>query len=194
MTRTQASLAAVRKALPTDARRLAELAERTFREAFEATNTPENMAQHCRETYGEAIQAREISDSGRVTLVCERDGRMVGYAQLRWGPPPRSVVGAAPGEIQRIYVAGECHGRGVAQRLMQACLDELGSRGSDVAWLGVWEHNPRAIAFYRKFGFETVGEQVFPVGTDPQRDLVMSRPMAGGPAADAAPGAQPPGR
>jgi len=42
-------------------------------------------------------------------------------------------------------------------------------------WLGVWEHNPRAIAFYRKWGFEAVGEHVFVVGTDPQRDLVMTR-------------------
>ncbi|MFO1408327.1 MAG: GNAT family N-acetyltransferase [Steroidobacteraceae bacterium] len=183
----------VRRAQPGDARSLAELAERVFREAFAAVNTPENMARHCRDSYGESIQAREISDPRRATFVCERHGRLVGYAQLRWGPPPRGVVGSAPGEIQRLYVAGECHGRGVAQRLMQACLDELAARGSDVAWLGVWEHNPRAIAFYGKYGFVAVGEQVFPVGDDPQRDFVMARPVAGRPADARSPDAQPPG-
>jgi len=167
----------VRRARPTDAGPLADLAERTFREAFEAVNTPENMARHCRDSYGEAIQAREIADRDRVTLVCESCGELAGYAQLRWGTPPAGVAAAAPGEIQRLYVARAFHGRGVAQALMDACLAELVARGSDAAWLGVWEHNPRAIAFYRKYGFVAVGEQVFPVGDDPQRDLVMSRPL-----------------
>jgi ribosomal protein S18 acetylase RimI-like enzyme len=50
-------------------------------------------------------------------------------------------------------------------------------RRSDVAWLGVWERNARAIAFYRKFGFAEVGEHVFLLGKDPQRDVVMARPV-----------------
>jgi ribosomal protein S18 acetylase RimI-like enzyme len=53
-------------------------------------------------------------------------------------------------------------------------------RGSDVVWLGVWERNPRAIAFYRKFEFREAGEHVFPVGNDPQRDIVLVRPLARG--------------
>ena len=42
-------------------------------------------------------------------------------------------------------------------------------------WLGVWEKNPKAISFYKKFGFVEVGDQVFPLGNDPQRDIVMKR-------------------
>ena len=41
----------------------------------------------------------------------------------------------------------------------------------------VVEHNPRAIAFYQKYGFETVGDQIFEVGSDPQRDLIMARQL-----------------
>lgn len=169
----------VRKAQPVDAGPLAALAERTFREAFEAANTPENMAQHCRDCYGAAIQAREIADAARVTLLVESGGELAGYAQLRWGVQPACIAGAAPGEIQRLYVARAFHGLGVAQALMESCLEELAVHGSDLAWLGVWEHNPRAIAFYRKYGFYEVGAQVFPVGDDPQRDLVMVRPLPG---------------
>jgi diamine N-acetyltransferase len=178
----------VRRAQRADAGPLAALAEHTFREAFEAVNTPENMARHCRDSYGEATQAREIADRDRITLLCESHGELAGYAQLRWGVPPAGVAATSPGEIQRLYVASAFHGRGVAHALMDACLAELAARGSDVAWLGVWEHNPRAIAFYSKYGFVAVGEQVFPVGDDPQRDLVMCRPL---PASRDA--AQPPG-
>ena len=183
----------VRKAQPVDAGPLAALAERTFREAFEAANTPENMAQHCRDCYGAAIQAREIADAARVTLLVESGGELAGYAQLRWGVQPSCVGGTAPGEIQRLYVARAFHGLGVAQALMESCLDELAVHGSDVAWLDVWEHNPRAIAFYRKYGFVAVGSQVFPVGDDPQRDLVMMRPLATTPETGAPSADQPPG-
>jgi ribosomal protein S18 acetylase RimI-like enzyme len=168
----------VRRAGLPDARQLSSLAEATFRDAFEATNTPENMALHCSTSYGEAIQAAEIADPDMVTLVCESQGALLGFAQLRWGGAPSCVVAAAPGEVQRLYVAREFHGMGVARKLMLACLDEMRARRSDVVWLGVWESNPRAIAFYRKFGFAEVGEHIFPLGRDPQRDLVMTRSVA----------------
>ena len=170
---------AIRRAHRTDARQLAELAERTFRDTFAATNTVGDMDTHCRANYGEAIQAGEISDPGMVTFLCEESGRLIGYAQLRWGDAPDCVRARSPGEIQRLYVARGWHGKGVAHGLMAACVEEMTTRGSDVVWLGVWERNPRAIAFYRKFGFVEVGDHVFPLGSDPQRDIVMARSVAG---------------
>lgn len=168
------------------------LAERTFRDTFASMNTAEDMDRHCRQSYGASIQAAEIADPARVTLVCETligeslinedlisktAGELVAYAQLRWGNAPACVQGQAPGEIQRLYVAHEWHGKGLAQQLMQACLDEMQKRGNDVIWLGVWEKNPRAIAFYQKFGFVEVGDHSFALGGDNQRDIVMARTL-----------------
>ena len=151
------------------------IAEATFRDTFAAINTPEDMDLHCRTSYSEAIQADEIADPDRVTLLCDYGGRLVGFAQLRWGKAPSCVVAEAPGEVQRLYVISEFHGKGLAHDLMNACIDELASHRSDVAWLGVWERNPKAISFYKKFGFHEVGEHVFRLGRDPQRDIVMAR-------------------
>jgi len=67
------------------------------------------------------------------------------------------------------------HGRGIAQRLMQATIDEAAAAGATTVWLGVWEHNARAIAFYGKHGFVDVGSHEFLVGSDPQTDRVMVR-------------------
>jgi diamine N-acetyltransferase len=168
----------IRYADSSDARRLAALAEETFREAFGSMNAVEDMDLHCQTSYGEAIQLAEISDSRRVTLVCEDDGSMIAYAQLRWVEAPSCVSAKNPGEIQRLYVAKSWHGKGIAQDLMSACIEEMEKRDSDVVWLGVWERNPRAIAFYRKFGFLEVGDHVFPLGRDPQRDIIMARPVS----------------
>jgi ribosomal protein S18 acetylase RimI-like enzyme len=176
---TDAGSFVIRRADRRDAKPLSRLAERSFRETFEAANTPEDMALHCRSAYSEAIQAAEIDSPGMTSLLCEQAGTLVGFAQLRWGKAPGCVLGDAPGEIQRLYVASDYHGRGVAQALMNACLYEMENRPSDVVWLGVWERNPRAIRFYRKFGFVEVGDHIFRMGNDPQRDIVMARGIQG---------------
>lgn len=163
----------IREARSTDAKRLSDLAEATFRATFDATNTAEHMEPHCQSSYGEQIQAAEIADRGMVTLVSEDKGRLIAYAQLRWGKAPDCVSAKNPGEIQRLYVVEDWHGKGAAQELMKVCIDEIKQHGSDALWLGVWERNPRAISFYRKFGFVEVGDHIFPLGGDPQRDIVM---------------------
>ena len=165
----------IRKARSRDARKLSEIAEATFRATFGPMNTAEHMELHCRSSYSEDIQAAEIANPGMLTLLSEHEGRLVGYAQLRWGEAPGCVSAKRPGEIQRLYIIADWHGKGIAQELMRACIGELQQRGLDAVWLGVWERNPRAISFYEKFGFVAVGEHTFPLGGDPQRDIIMMR-------------------
>ena len=168
----------IRHATPSDAKNLAALAEETFRETFGSMNTVEDMNLHCQTSYSEAIQLGEIAAPRMTTLVSENGGNLIAFAQLRWSEAPGCVSATNPGEIQRIYVAKAWHGKGIAQDLMETCLNEMVKRKSDVAWLGVWERNPRAIAFYKKIGFAEVGSHVFPLGTDPQRDIIMFRPVS----------------
>ena len=109
-----------------------------------------------------------------VTLLSEAEGNIAGFAQLRWGDAPGCVLAESPGEIQRFYVVDTWQGKGIARQLMKSSIEEMKRHGSDVVWLGVWENNSRAIAFYRKCGFAEVGDHVFVLGSDPQRDIVMA--------------------
>ena len=168
----------IRQAEDRDAAALAELAERTFRDTFAHVNRAEDIDLHCRNSYCESIQAAEIRDPNRTTLVCHVADKLIAYGQLRRGNPPPCVVATSPAEIQRLYVDAPWHGKGVARALMDSLLDAAEAGGADVAWLGVWERNPRAIAFYEKSGFAVVGDHVFVVGEDPQRDLVLVRRLS----------------
>jgi diamine N-acetyltransferase len=169
----------IRRADHRDAPALAEIAERTFRQAFGAMNKSEDMELHCRRHFGEAIQAAEIAEPAMLTLLSEHEGTLLGFAQLRWAAAPACLEATAPGEIYRLYVAADWQGKGPAADLMGAILRTMQRHGSDVAWLGVWERNPRAIAFYRRSGFVEVGEQPFRLGAELQRDLVMARAIPG---------------
>ena len=165
----------VRRAESIDAEGLAALAERTFRATFGSFNTRENMDAHCAKAYGKAVQASEIVDPEIETFVCDDSGTLIGYAQLLWGAAPPCVQATRPAEIQRIYVEQRWQGKGVAQALVSQVLAAAMRGAADLVWLGVWENNPRAVAFYRKLGFGKVGQHVFQLGDDPQNDWIMCR-------------------
>lgn len=167
----------VRLAVDSEATALAELAARTFRETFAAENRSENMALHLERSYGPSQQQRELADPSIATLLVELDGQLAGYAQLRSGAAPECVTGDSPIELWRFYVDQPWHGRGIAQTLMTHVDAEAFRRGARTLWLGVWERNERAKAFYRKAGFEDVGSHVFMVGTDAQTDRIMVRAL-----------------
>jgi ribosomal protein S18 acetylase RimI-like enzyme len=167
----------IRAGVATDATALAELAARTFRETFAADNRPEDMALHTALAYATSQQQQELIDPDIVTLLVEVEGQLAGYTQLRSGVPPACVTGAKPVELWRFYIAQQWHGRGVAQALMRRVESEAYRRGRRTLWLGVWERNERAKAFYHKNGFTDVGSHVFMVGTDAQTDRILVRPL-----------------
>jgi len=167
----------IRRAVPADAATVAELAERTFSEWFGAQNSPEDMAAHNARSYGEAIQRREIEDPDGITLLAESDGVVIAYAQLHRGHAPACIASESPVEIVRFYVDRPYHGKGIAQTLMSAAIGAARELGGATVWLGVWERNPRAIAFYAKSGFVDVGSHPYVVGSDVQNDRVMVMPL-----------------
>jgi GNAT superfamily N-acetyltransferase len=105
---------------------------------------------HLTKSYSEAQQGAEIADPDVDVLLAEVDDSLAGYAQLRVGEAPACVAHLAPFELWRFYVDTPWHGRGVAQALMEAVADAARARGASALWLSVWEHNPRAQAFYAK--------------------------------------------
>jgi ribosomal protein S18 acetylase RimI-like enzyme len=163
----------IRTATVADAAVLADLARRTFYDTFAATNDPGDMAVYLAEAYGVDQQTRELTDRDITTLLAEENGDAIAYAQLRAGHIPDCVTGPKPIELWRFYIDRRWHGRGVAQTLMNTVKAAARERDARTLWLGVWERNERARAFYTKSGFTDAGDHIFLFGTDPQTDLLM---------------------
>ncbi|MPZ19442.1 MAG: GNAT family N-acetyltransferase [Luteitalea sp.] len=170
-----ATAVAIRLATVDDAAALTDFARQSFLDTFAADNTPENMALYVAQAFGAATQTRELTDEASVTLLVEQDGQLVAYAQMSDAPPPACVEGAVPMELRRLYVDRGWQGQGLALPLIRAIEAKAVERGARTMWLGVWDHNTRAIAFYRKAGYVDVGWQPFVLGRDVQQDRVMAR-------------------
>lgn len=170
--------ARIRVASPDDAEALTRFAAASFRETFGAENTAEDMDAYVGEAFTVERQRSALLDPAALVLLAEDVNGIAGYAQLLAGPPPIEVTGPRPIEIQRFYVASRWQGRGLARSLMDEALGAAVGRSARTVWLGVWERNARAIAFYARMGFERVGSHVFMLGRDAQTDLLMARSVA----------------
>jgi GNAT superfamily N-acetyltransferase len=167
----------IRLGTPEDAALLSTLAASTFHATFAAENRPEDMKAYMDEAFTVERQTGELTDPQTTVLLAFVEGEPAGYAKLYTGRTPACVDGERPVELARLYADGKWHGRGVGAALLEACLDAARREGFRTMWLGVWERNWRAIAFYRKWGFVECGSQVFQLGSDPQTDMVMSREL-----------------
>jgi ribosomal protein S18 acetylase RimI-like enzyme len=171
----------IRTATLADAEPLAALAERTFRDTFADDNATDDMDAYVRDAFSLDRVRAELADAVNTFLLAFIDGvaQPQGYAKLRNGTTDPSVTGPDPVELQRLYVDRSAMGQGLGAALMRASLDTARSAGRRTLWLGVWERNARAISFYERWQFETVGEHVFRLGSDEQKDLIMARPAPG---------------
>ena len=166
----------VRPGRPADAAPLSTFAARIFHESFAADNNPADMAAYMSAAFSPEQQGRELADPANTYLIAESGGTMAGYALIRPGDDAPECVTVRPSaELTRFYVDRPWHGAGVARLLMNAAVEDAQRRGARGIWLGVWEHNIRAVRFYAKSGFRDVGSHVFVLGSDVQSDRIMWR-------------------
>lgn len=160
-------------ATPGDVETLAHIGKETFVDTFGAANTIENVKSYVEKNFTVDQQRQELEDT-RCTFILLYDGDQVaGYAKLKSG----DADDQGKLEIERIYARKEYIGKKAGKVLMQTCLDFAHNGHYDRIWLGVWEHNARAISFYERWGFKTVGAHPFQLGEDMQTDLIMEKEL-----------------
>jgi ribosomal protein S18 acetylase RimI-like enzyme len=167
----------IRSARESDALALAEISERTFVDTFAKDNRAEDIAEYVSKTFGYEKQLAEIRDPKRVISIAWEKSRPAGFFHLYVGTPDPVVQGPHPIELLRLYVSAEWHGKGLGPTLMNECISEAKAAGFKTLWLGVWEKNFRAQAFYQKFGFSNCGTHIFHLGKDAQTDFILSRSL-----------------
>ena len=165
----------IRLATTADAAVIADLSRSTFYDSFAADNSKEDMDKFMNEVFTREALIREVGAPGNIFILAEDGLETVGYARLREHNKPPELGDADTLEIARIYAATNSIGKGVGKALMEKSLAIAKELKKDIIWLGVWEHNQRAIDFYTKWGFEKFGTHVFQLGNDPQTDWLMKR-------------------
>lgn len=166
----------VRRAHSGDLGLVAQVAAETFALACPPSTPKSDIEGYVADKLSVANFAQDLATTG-VAMYLAFDGEVaVGYAMLRGGQDPPVAIGFRRSvELKRIYVHESCHGKGVAELLMNACIRHARTHGYDSVWLGTNQANDRALTFYRRMGFAQVGTREFHVNNSVEDDFVLVR-------------------
>lgn len=164
----------IRKATVADAELLSKLGAKTFSEAFGDVNTKEDLDSYLQSAFSLQQIKSELEEPENTFFLLYQLDEAVAYAKLNFHEKVNALEGKKIVQIQRIYARKKVLGTGVGAELMQKCIDESVRKRMEFIWLTVWQQNFRAIEFYKKWGFEIIGEKKFMVGSKLYNDHVMS--------------------
>ena len=104
-----------------------------------------------------------------------KEEAIAGYLKLNWGTAQTEPIAPEGLEVERIYIRSDYKRRGYGQQLLSFAEEFAKAKQKTSLWLGVWEHNANALAFYNKMGFRRVGSHSFFMGDDEQTDYLMEK-------------------
>jgi ribosomal protein S18 acetylase RimI-like enzyme len=152
---------------------LIEIGKTTFAETFAPHNKEENLNFYLTNSFTVEKLTNELQNKDSQFYFAEVDGQLAGYLKINFRSAQTELQDPVAMEVERIYVLQSFQGKKVGQALMEKALHEAKKNQCQYLWLGVWEQNEKALAFYEKNGFEIFGSHVFQFGDEPQNDLMM---------------------
>lgn len=149
----------------------------TFMETFAEDNTAEDIKAYTDKAFDKARLQTELHNPQSYFAFIYQDAKLAGYIKMNRDEAQTEARGEDGLELQRIYVKKAYLRQGHGERLLQYAVQQAEKLRKSFIWLGVWEHNDKAIRFYKKWGFTQTGAHAFYVGNDEQKDLIMEKEL-----------------
>jgi diamine N-acetyltransferase len=169
------TMTAIERLSARDVPALSAFAVDAFVATFGPIYPPQDLADFLANWNSPAQLTAQLDDPAyAIALVRADDGGVAGFAKL--GPvdfdlPPGQPLAEAI-ELHQLYLAENAKGTGSADALMRWTIAEARQRRHRILYLSVFTENPRAQAFYRRYGFVDVGRNAFRVGNHVDEDRI----------------------
>ncbi|MDE3104248.1 MAG: GNAT family N-acetyltransferase [Acidobacteriota bacterium] len=166
----------LRRAVPGDEYALSLLGSATFLEAFVGFLQGADLLAHCQHQHATHIYAEWLASAHAHIGLAELQAAPVGYAVL-CQPDLPVPLHAGDMELKRFYVLHRLQRSGLGATLMNWAIEQSQASGAGRLLLGVNAQNEKAISFYTRHGFSSVGTRSFRVGNSLNHDLVLARTL-----------------
>lgn len=158
---------------------LQQIGYETYDETFRQMNTAETINKYLEEAFSREKLLSEMNKEGSDFYFMYSNNNLVGYLKLNDVPGQSDLNDPNSLEVERIYVRKQYKSQGFGKVLMEYALQKAVELKKQYAWLGVWEKNIDALAFYKKVGFQEIGKHSFRMGDELQSDYLLKKTVAG---------------
>lgn len=109
-------------------------------------------------------------------IVAYFKGNPVGVAEILYDAicPIRKIQ--TP-ELSKLYVLDYFNGKGIGHHLLELAEKKVLEKGYEQFWLEVYLENPKAIAFYERQNYSTIGFTDFPMEVNTYKNKVMNKEL-----------------
>ncbi|MDB5141436.1 MAG: family N-acetyltransferase [Mucilaginibacter sp.] len=160
---------------PSDIDELLSLSRKTFYDAFEHVNNPEDFEAYTSVAFTYHRLLSEIENPYSAFYFALIDDEKVGYIKLNYSSAQTEFHDENAVEVERIYVLASQQGKQIGKQMIHFAIKKAIDHQLKYIWLGVWEHNHSAVRFYEREGFKQFSSHEFWVGNDKQTDLLMKK-------------------
>jgi diamine N-acetyltransferase len=122
------------------------------------------------------LEKELANSSSQFFFVCFNN-EVAGYLKVNTDEAQSEAMGDESLELERIYIKNRFQKHGLGKYLLNKAMEIAMERKKKKIWLGVWEKNENAIAFYHKKGFVQTGVHSFYMGDEEQVDLIMTKTL-----------------
>ncbi len=165
----------IKKCTLEDSRKLQEISYETFNETFKHQNSPENMNAYLERAFNVKQLEKELSNMSSQFFFVYVNHEVAGYLKVNTSEAQSEEMGDEALEIERIYIKNQFQKHGLGKYLLNKAMEVAMEGNKKKIWLGVWEKNENAIAFYKKMGFVQTGAHSFYMGDEEQIDFIMTK-------------------
>ena len=165
----------IRHATTDDVDLLCHLGASTFRETYRPISDAAEIEDYVGTQFTPAKVTAWLRDPRARTLLAFTADAPAGYAHVRAAPVPACVADREAIELSRLYLLASAQGTGLGGALMDAALAQVATLGGRTVWLGAYDRNVKALAFYARRGFAHAGTHEFEFGGQIYPDPVLTR-------------------
>ncbi|MCP3762788.1 GNAT family N-acetyltransferase [Domibacillus sp. A3M-37] len=167
----------IKKCTLEDLHKLQEISYETFNETFKHHNSPENMSAYLERTFNLKQLEKELSNISSQFFFVYFNKEVAGYLKVNTDDAQSEEMGDESLEIERIYIKNKFQKQRLGKYLLNKAMEMAMESNKKKIWLGVWEKNKNAIAFYKKMGFVQNGAHSFYMGDEEQIDFIMTKTL-----------------
>ena len=167
----------IKKCSVEDLQALQEVSIETFYDAFKDQNSSESMEAYLEKAFNLEKLALELSNISSQFFFVYFNDEVAGYLKININEAQSEEMGNESLEVERIYLKTKFQKHGLGKALLNKAIEIATERGKKKVWLGVWEKNESAIAFYMKMGFVQTGAHSFYMGDEEQLDFIMTKAL-----------------
>lgn len=157
----------------TDLETLQKISIETFTDTFAEDNDPKDLQEFLDTAYALPQLTSELNNPNTFFYFVHVNNQVAGYLKLNINDAQTEDDFENGLEIQRIYIRKNHKKMGLGQRLFEKSKEVAKELNKDQLWLGVWEHNKPALAFYAKQGLTKHSQHDFVLGDDVQTDFIL---------------------